>query len=144
MNLSTERSEELAAMVGLLRRLLGSPADTSAAWDCLHEVLTRHPEFVAQSVRCTHPALIAAVEAAMVELTGRRFPVERLALKHAESFGLVHGVGVAGGSLVCMVFCEDSRRGLVALPFLNSGELVLMHLTVSSGDANFVMTPASC
>ena len=139
-----ERSVELADLVGELRRLLASPAHASEAWDCFHDTLMRDREFVESGARCVHPALVGAVETALEELSGKRFALEHLTLVHAEAFELVHGVAVAGGNLVFMVFCEQTRRGLIGLPFLKSGKLMLLHVTVAEVDANFLMAPASC
>lgn len=140
----TERSEELAALVGELRRLLASPAEASAAWDFFHHRLMRHADFLPRSEPCTRPALIDAVELALEELSGERFPLGELTLASADDFEVVHGFGVAGGNLVFIIFCERTRCGLIGLPFLKSGKLMLLSFALSGGDASFVMAPASC
>ena len=105
----------------------------------------RHPDFLPSSEPCAHPALVEAVEFALEQLSGERFSLGHLTLAHAEAYGLVHGVGAAGGNLVFIIFCEDTRRGLIGLPFMKSGRLMLLYLALAEAvDAQFLQPPASC
>ena len=137
--------KRVRTIVEELRRLLNTPNGASDAWDCFHERLVREQEFLDGSHPCTHPELVMAIETSLEKISRRLAPIESVMLVHAKEFGLVHGAGKAGSNLVFIVFCEQTRRGIVGLPFMKSGQMMLMHIAISEHPAeSFPMAPASC
>ncbi len=137
--------KRVSIIVEELRRLLNTPNGASDAWDCFHERLVREQTFLDNSHPCTHPELVEAIESSLEKVSGGRFSLESVMLVQAKEFGLVHGAGKAGSNLVFIVFCEKTRRGIVGLPFMNSGQMMLMHIAIAEQSAEpFPMAPASC